>query len=449
MKIGAVGYYEDTELVDCIEFGSGISFLDYDLILLDMSTILCDYYTSSSTYLGLPSLNDDKSAKLVNDCKRRKKEIAEMLRIGRPVIVFTPEPIKCYIATGERTYSGTGKNRQTTRIVNQFDITSIFPFDVRTEKATGEYIDCTVNGAFRDYLRKVINHTNYTAYFESDLGEPIYKISGTDKVVGSLVKQDNGIVLFLPKFFDDDNEELNELFWNELIALLKGITVNEEDFYLPEWTSKLYLPEEKNLREEGYELEDELIRLKEEIKRKNEEITKLVESKLLITGSGRILELKVKEALEDIGLNVTEGLPGRDDLIVEYNNQHAVIEVKGVSKSAAEKHAAQLEKWVSEYYSVHEIMPKGILIVNGFKDLPLDKRTEEVFPNQMLKYSEQREHCLLTGEQLLNLMFAARIDGELKSKIIESLFNTVGRFNLESVGVSSVIETYSESESED
>ena len=57
-----------------------------------------------------------------------------------------------------------------------------------------------------------------------------------------------------------------------------------------------------------------------------------------------------------------EVLPDRDDLILQYNDRIAVVEIKGVlRKSAAERHAAQLEKWVSSYFSDKGIRPKGIL----------------------------------------------------------------------------------------
>lgn len=81
----------------------------------------------------------------------------------------------------------------------------------------------------------------------------------------------------------------------------------------------------------------------------------------------------------------------------------AVVEIKGVTGSAAEKHAAKLEKWVSTYYEENEVKPKGILVVNTYRDQPLIDRPEVSFPHQMLKFCSQREHCLLTSTQLLSL----------------------------------------------
>ena len=57
---------------------------------------------------------------------------------------------------------------------------------------------------------------------------------------------------------------------------------------------------------------------------------------------------------------------GRSDIIAKYGEVAIVAEIKGVTKSAAEKHAAQLEKWVAQYIEENEVSPKGMLIVNGF-----------------------------------------------------------------------------------
>ena len=45
-------------------------------------------------------------------------------------------------------------------------------------------------------------------------------------------------------------------------------------------------------------------------------------------------------------------------------------------------------------------MPKGILVVNTWRELPLLERTKDDFPAQMLPYCKGRGHCLMTGLQL-------------------------------------------------
>ncbi len=103
--------------------------------------------------------------------------------------------------------------------------------------------------------------------------------------------------------------------------------------------------------------------------------------------------------------------------------------MKGVAKSAAEKHGAQLEKWVSEYYSEHGTNPKGILVVNAFNETPLNARTKKAFPDQMLSYFQNRGHCLISGIQLLGVYLDFRDDTGKRTERIDRLFGTEGVFD--------------------
>ena len=112
--------------------------------------------------------------------------------------------------------------------------------------------------------------------------------------------------------------------------------------------------------------------------------------------------------MEHLGGAVDEPLRGRDDWIVRFPEGTAVMEVKGVRHSAAERDAAQLEKWVSQRLLDTGVVAKGILAVNAWRDLPLDQRTKPAFPDQMRPYSVDRKHCLVTGIQLLGILLTIR-----------------------------------------
>ena len=92
---------------------------------------------------------------------------------------------------------------------------------------------------------------------------------------------------------------------------------------------------------------------------------------------------------------------------------------------AAEKDSAQLEKWHSRFYEDEGVEPKSILVVNAFRTLPLDKRTEPVFPDQMLKYATRKEQCLISGVQLLCLVVSATTAAQ-KKDAATSLLGTIG-----------------------
>ena len=113
-------------------------------------------------------------------------------------------------------------------------------------------------------------------------------------------------------------------------------------------------------------------------------------------------------------------------MVVEFEGKYAVVEVKGKKGSAAESDAAQLEKWVAGSKEEKGKDAKGILFVNAYSETPLADRTEPVFPQQMLKYSTQREHCLMSTLQLLGLLLEARAHPDRRVDLVSSLFSTVG-----------------------
>lgn len=75
------------------------------------------------------------------------------------------------------------------------------------------------------------------------------------------------------------------------------------------------------------------------------------------------------------------------------------------------------------------IKPKGVLLVNAFRNKPLKERTELVFPEQMLKYATCREHCLISSIQFLCLFIECKKNKKNKDKIIRDFLETIGVYN--------------------
>lgn len=170
-------------------------------------------------------------------------------------------------------------------------------------------------------------------------------------------------------------------------------------------------------------------KLKEKIEAEQKAIDNITNYKRLLTETGEPLENIVKQVLSELGFELCMAEEKRSDVIAKYNNIDIVAEIKGVGKSAAEKHAAQLEKWASQFLIDHGHQPRALLIVNGYNTLPLDQRTEEVFPDQMLKYSTSREQTLITTTQLLCLFVEIQEHPDCKEERIQELLSTIGRYN--------------------
>jgi len=425
MKILSIGYeFEcDHPSIEETTFRSDDSLFDYDILLWEPDALIWEYSTNEK-FRGCPSLNDDDSVSLVEDMTRRKNEMVELLKLGRTIIIFTPGPDKYYIDTGKREYSGAGRNRQTTRIVDDIDLTEFLPIEnVETIKASGFQIEFRGKEPFDQFWRINNKYLSYHAYLKEPVGIPLFFIKGTQKIIGSYINKENGNLIFIPNFLADyqldeteNFAEIEKKFIDSIIELVSDLNRSSGGFKPSVWCSNYLLPSEQNEKDKLRKLERKSSIIRSKISDQKNFIAKLEEYKILFAGDGRALEIEVGRIFSELGFEVEEGLPGRDDLILRYGDKIAVVEVKGVSKSAGEKHAAQLEKWVSEYHAQKDIKPKGILIVNAYKDIPLEDRNELPFPNQMIPYSSNREHCLITGLQLLCLYLDCRTDLEKRRK---------------------------------
>ena len=119
------------------------------------------------------------------------------------------------------------------------------------------------------------------------------------------------------------------------------------------------------------------------------------------------LEIAVQKGFEKIGLKVEIGKAGKHDLLIRNKNYFGVIEVKGVTGSASLKHTRQLLQWVMENAPEEDDPePKGILVINPFKDRPLADRKESAFPENVKQFARGHNLCLITGLQLFCLMEA-------------------------------------------
>lgn len=434
MRIISVGEEIQNKNVNNIKYRSTTSFLDAELLIWNPSKVFEEYNAKYPEYKGCRNINDDDSSIIFEDIKRRRNEISDLLKLGRTIVLLLPPPTKCYYWTGEYQYSGTGKNRAKTRIVDDIYLSSIIPInDFDTVVANGNSIEFKGEEPYKSYWEKMKQFHYYSAYLSSDIGKPILFITGTNKVVASIIKQDNGIIILLPYIIQlstfkskKEQEKFSDLFIEAIVTLVTELKKSSGDYVLPEWANKYYLPNEIDERKELSKKEENLLKLLNDISKNKEKIAIIEKYKLLFSGSGHTLENQVAEVLEEMGFSIIDKPEGRDDLIIKYDDKIAVVEIKGVNKSAAEKHAAQLEKWVSEHYSSYEIKCKGILIVNAFCNTPLELRTDDPFPSQMLVYSEHREHCLITTTQLLGLYLKVKLSPDEKEICVNELFNTIG-----------------------
>jgi hypothetical protein len=376
------------------EYLSNKTVLEYDLILIDPHYMtLNSHQTDTNTYL------------------KRRHQLEEFIRFkNTPLVFFMPVP----------------ENIQTIdqRVSKDMPFQYFVPVpELITEVQEGKEINVLPSTPFSDLMEKYKDHFHYRSYFKNKPGKIIAETPHTRL---PLAFWDNNCV-FLPSPTNTIKAVETE-FFNDLKETLIALRSSFEQSTLPEWTDTFHLFNETHIREEIHQHQSQIDQLAALLKEKENALGDICRYKYLFTSSGDELESAVKDVFMKIGFEILQGEEYREDLIIKYENKVAVVEIKGVNGCAAEKHAAQLEKWAASYFEKTGVAPKPILIVNAFKDLPLDRRTEKPFPHQMLSYSQSRNHCLLTTVQLFGILNDILKDVVKKDALIASLFSTSGLF---------------------
>lgn len=288
-----------------------------------------------------------------------------------------------------------------------------------TTSESGRSVRVVENTPFTGIMEKYFSQFRYHSYILEPPGKTILETVHKKNTLAFY----GGNCLFLPI---SDNKLQTQEFLDHLVKAIRSASQGLWELELPEWANGFSLPQEQSLKSAIRKFTEEINNLKVMISDQERNLNNLLRHKLLFTAAGKILENEVARLLRDLGFEILNSEEGREDLIVKFDKKIAVIEIKGTRKSAAEKHAAQLEKWSANYLAENGNSAKPILIINTFRDQPLHLRPEISFPPQMLKYSEARSHCLITTIQLLTLFFHITENPSSKELLIDEMFDTVG-----------------------
>lgn len=448
----AIGVDFRDERIPCISLRSTHTCLGRELIVLRLDDVVYGYNTESwnPTYNGQLNLDTDSSFQIRADFDRRRGELQTVLEMGGTVVLFLPPPAKWWIATGKVQHSGTGRNRQTTRTVDEMGLFSLLPFPLSCTPATTDTFELTAGEPFATFWRKNADRFEAAAVLSKPFGDPMVVIKGTNQAVAAIGRIAKGLVVILPQELmypeeyllrregeeadDSDNApdvaayEGDVTLIDSLFYLVTELQGSSDGFVLPQWAAEFVLPGENQLSDALRSAQETARQAQAEVDSLHRQLSLLERRKALFTASGRSLETLVEEAFAALGFEVVEGRPGRTDRVVRHQDQAAVVEIKGRAKSAAEKDCAQLEKWVSDYHVEHGHAAKPILVVNAWRDTRLDERAEEAFPDQMIPFATARQHCLITGIQLLCAWLDAEAHPERRGKIASAMMRCIGRY---------------------
>ncbi len=384
MNIGSIGRNVIHEQVKEIDLVSTRTFLDFDAL-----------------FIFIPEISSIHHPQAFID---RRSQIIEFLQLGRTVVVFT----------------------------SFANLDHLLPIsDFKIHPSSGEKVEFKGPDYLKTFWSSVQNDMQYLTYFEKPPGLPFLFVPETNKALATLIKIERGHILFLPWLKPElagpvAYEQVCKRFVGAFQKLAEHISPKKTEVSFPPWSVHYGWAREQEIRENLVLIQRQADELSKAIIAKSKQLEVEERLKLLFTAKGNNLADTVTEVFRELGAKAEPGEPGRDDVVVEFDGKHAVVEVKGKKSSAAEADAAQLEKWVAGFKEDKGTDPKGMLLVNAYCETSLAERTDPPFPDQMLKYSTRREHCLMTTTQLLGLLLEARAHPEKRVELVNSLFSTIG-----------------------
>lgn len=438
------------------EFRSKVSLLDWDIVLFKpLITEFCDY---RDTYQGKPSLDDTSSFQLKECCEHWRREIKQAVEAGKTVLAFLAPVQDVYIDTGERKYSGTGRNQKTTRIVTPYTNYAAIPFNLKPVNATGSAMKLAPLGAemLAPYWSEFGPISEYKVLLAEEATGVCLTTKTGNKPVGAIARSKStpGTLVLLPdiNFYPDAflKQEAKKQVWTAkaqqfaarflgaVVALDKALHSSAEVTPEPEWaTSTTYsLAQERTLRSELLDAErsvEEAQRVKEDLQ---ERLNGASQMRALLYEKGKPLEYSIIEALRTLGFTAAQykKADSEFDVVFECNEGRLLGEAEGKDTKAVNvDKLRQLAMNIHEDLQREEVSKpaKSVLFGNGYRLVPPDER-ELQFTEKCIAAAQSSSTALLTTSNLFVAVqfLTGQPDDDYARRCRETILSGVGLVTL-------------------
>ncbi|MFK3723563.1 hypothetical protein ACI2KE_06905 [Pseudomonas monteilii] len=457
-KILTIGLSLADEQAQFCEFNSDTSLLDWDIILFKPE--INEYiYRSEDTFEGKPCLSDDQSFKLRAQSEHWRREIKAAIEHGKLVLVFLNEHTPLSIATGERKYSGNGRNQVTTRIVENYDNYQSIPLNLKAISSKGKEIKLTAKNSelISSFWSEFSSISSYKVIIEGE-SSPLLLTKHGDKTVGVIQRSKNssGALLCLPDidfhpesfFIDEDgNEDGNEGDWSQeakqfasrmiktIVSMERSLRSSAELTPEPDWVKdiKYSFNEERLTSQKLLKLEQSL----ESIQAKKETLidkTKgLGRLRNLLFEKGKPLELAILDALKIIGFEVSQFDDGESefDAVFESREGRLIGEAEGKDNKAINvDKLRQLALNIHEDLKREEISEpaKPVLFGNPYRLQSVEERPEP-FTTKCVSAATTSSTALVSTPDLFLVAkyLTDKRDAKYAARCRKSILTTVGK----------------------
>ncbi|MDD5555133.1 MAG: hypothetical protein PHO19_00455 [Candidatus Pacebacteria bacterium] len=433
-KIISVGFDIPGYADDYKPYTSSQSLLDADIVVFEPDFSNYSYYDS---YQGKPSFSENESFRLKEDTRHWHSEISTALQDGKTVLVFMGQYEEVFVHTGQKQYSGTGRNTRVTNLVSSYNNYEFLPVDIPgLIPKEGTELKFNNNGIFTTFWSEFKERIKYESYIDGKIETPLFFTKTGNKPVGGLFRVGKGNLVLLPpvrypeKFTKYEKEES---FWTDeavkfgkrliqvLVDIDNALRGSVETSPPPDWVAQ---------KEYRLKLETELKKKIDNISKKIETFTtekntlldslhKEMELKNLIYEKGKPLENAIIKALEILGYkaeNYDDGSLEIDQIIVSPEGERYIGEAEGKDNGAINiDKFRQLESNIQEDLQKEEVSDPaiGILFGNGFRVIRPEKR-EEQFTDKCIKNAERLNAILVRTSDLFEVVRYVRENSDKK-----------------------------------
>lgn len=414
-------------------FQSKISLLDWDIILFSPD-LPESFYSDTSEYLGKATFNDHYSFKLKECTEHWRREIKQAVEAGKTVVVFLSPLEEVFVATGSNSYSGSGKNRSVTRLVDLHNNYQALPIKLSPVNVTGKNMKVVNDpqGIIAPYWAAFGDLSEYKVILEKCDGVVCIATKTGDKPVGAIArtKLSTGALIllpdidFVPNHFIEDVKGANGRFkkeWSKaaiqfagqmvsaVVELDKAIHSSSEVTPEPTWASgKSYeLRRERVLRADLLAAEQRV----EEAQKHKEFVQDELKSAGALRGltyeKGPALERAIIIALKLMGF---EAEPYKDsssefDVVFTCPEGRLLGEAEGKdAKPINIEKLRQLSMNIHEDLQREEVTEpaKPVLFGNGFRLTPLIERPVQ-FTDKCISAAKTSSTALVSTSSLFEV----------------------------------------------
>lgn len=392
-KIVVVGVDLHSDNVKKISFDSKHTLLDWDVIVFfpDIDSML----NHGDLYQGKVSLDEDDSFRLKERCEHWRREIKLALDAGRTVICYLEELKEIFVDTGQRSYSGTGRNRQATRLVAPYSNYESLPASLKPRNASGSSMKLSPKAsALSQYWSEFGGESTFEVTLHGNLPPASITTKAGDQVVGGIYRIASGgnfVTLPMLSFYQEDffsGRNFNEtakVFAERIIHSWLGIDASlrsaTELTPAPQWAEvdAYLLHAETTLKAELLEAEQ---RLTEAQKQKEGAADALLEAgslRALLYEKGIPLEKAIIRALTTLGFEAENYKDAESEFDVVFRSAEGRLLGEAEGK---DNKAINIEKLRQLSMNIHEDLArdevntpaKPILFGNGYRlQLPMDR----------------------------------------------------------------------------